>query len=133
MNNIKHITHRISQIFFVIALVFVTLIGVQPNGAAATSQTPNSRRVTAMVRQITIRRNALVKTVSSPTEPRNVVSTATEPVLPSEPVNVVLPANEPAQPRNVVSGGTEPITNPAKVRVQSGPRIEVVGAQITRK
>lgn len=108
MNNIKHITHRISQ-------------------------TPNSRRVTAMVRQITIRRNVLVKTVSSPTEPRNVVSTATEPVLPSEPVNVVLPANEPAQPRNVVSGGTKPITNSAKVRVQIGPRIEVVGAQITRK
>ena len=107
MNNINNIANKISKIAFVVALVFVAWMLIQPETAAAGTDTaPSTRRITAMSRN-TIRRVATVSAV-------NVVSTATEPVVPT----------------NVVSSATEP-TNTSKVRTT--PRIQVTGSTITRK
>ncbi|MCW1969796.1 MAG: hypothetical protein KIH69_016915 [Anaerolineae bacterium] len=123
MNNINNIANKISKIAFVIALVFVAWMLIQPETVAAGTDTaPSTRRITAMSRN-TIRRVATVSAV-------NVVSSATEPVVPTEPRNVVSPATEPVAPTNVVSSATEP-TNTSKVRTT--PRIQVTGSSITRK
>lgn len=133
MNTIKNTISHIRQIALVLTFVFVALMVVQPNSAAAATPAPNTRRVTAMARPNAIRRNVLIKINVSNVEPRNVVSSATEPIVPSEPANVVLPATEPAHPRNVVSTATEPVTPNGKTTTPaSGPRIEVIGARITR-
>lgn len=123
MNNINNIANKISKIAFAVALVFVAWMLIQPETAAAgTDTTPSTRRITAMSRN-TIRRVATVSAV-------NVVSTATEPVVPTEPRNVVSPATEPVVPTNVVSSATEPSST---VKVRTTPRIQVTGSTITRK
>ena len=125
MNNITNFAAKFSKIAFAIALVFVAWMLIQPNSAAAgTDVTPSTRRITAMSRQTIVRRAVVVSSV-------NVVSSATEPVVPTEPRNVVLAATEPNAPANVVSSATEPTTNTSKVR--TAPRIDVSGSRITRK
>ena len=129
MNNITNFAAKFSKIAskiaFATALVFVAWMLIQPNTAAAgTNVTPSTRRITAMSRQTIVRRAVVVSSV-------NVVSSATEPVVPTEPRNVVLAATEPNAPANVVSSATEPTTNTSKVR--TAPRIDVSGSRITRK